>query len=325
MDERELATVAHSYYVVGETMEAIAKRVGVSRSTVSRMLADARERGIVRITIDTPSHDSAGLDRHLAHLGVSAHVVDVREGASPLARLDAVARTAGHLVSSLMGDGDSLGIAWGTTTTAVVDRLPAKPLRDATVVQLNGAASSWTSGIAYAGDLLTRAAAAYDAHAQHFPTPAFFDAPEAKRLLWHEASVRRVLDMHRKLSVALFGVGSLSAELPSHVYTAHYLSPADLAELEAENVVGDVCTVFVREDGTYADIALNDRSSGPTPGLLRSLPRRICVVVGAAKVPALVGVLRSRAVTDLVVDRTTALALVRHLEHRPPLAVRLPG
>jgi len=325
MNERELAAVAHSYYVVGETMDVIARRLRVSRSTVSRLLSEARQRGIVQITINAQVHDSPALARHLERLGVTGHVVDVRDGASALAHLDAVARTAGHLVSSLMSDGDSLGIAWGTTTSAVVERLPAKPLQDATVVQLNGAASSWTSGIAYAGDILGRAALAYGAHAQYFPTPAFFDDPRTRHLLWQEASVRRVLDMHRRLSIALFGVGSLSAELPSHVYAANYLSNADLAELRAEEVVGDVCTVFVREDGTWGDIALNDRSSGPTPGLLRTLPRRVCVVSGPAKVPALVGALRAHAVTDLVLDRPTATALVRHLEHRPRVAARLPG
>ncbi|WP_040160667.1 sugar-binding transcriptional regulator [Mobilicoccus massiliensis] len=325
MNESDLVDVAHAYYVRRETMTAIGRRLGVSRSTVSRMLDEARSQGVVQITVRSLGRAPAELRRHLDRLGVTCHVVDVRPGAAPRARLEAVARTAGHLVSSLMDDGHSLGIAWGTTTSAVVDHLQAKPLREATVVQLNGAASSWSSGITYAGDILTRAAAAYDAHAHQFPTPAFFDDPEVRRLLWRETSVRRILELQRRLDVALFGVGSLTAELPSHVYAAHYLTDADLRELREQEVVGDVCTVFVREDGTHADIALNERASGPTPEQLRELPRRVCAVSGPAKVPALVGVVRSRAITDLVVDTPTAAALVRHLDSHPRAAARLTG
>lgn len=314
MDERDIVEAAHAYYVLDETMEGIAHRLGVSRSTVSRLLKEARRQGVVQITVDTEPRSTTTIQHHLDRFGVTGHIVDLRSSATPLSRLDAVARSAGNLVTSLMHDGAGLGIAWGTTISAVVDKLPAKPLRGATVVQLNGAASAATSGIAYAGDILTRAARAYDAHPQHFPVPAFFDYAETREALWREKSVRRVHEMHRGLDVAVFSTGSFTSELPSHVYSSQYLSRDDVAELLRADVVGDVCTVFLREDGSYADIAINDRASGPTPADLQRLPRRICVVTGVAKVPAALGALRSGAVTDLVLDDLTAAALVRRLE-----------
>ena len=70
---------------------------------------------------------------------------------------------------------------------------------------------------------------------------------------------------------------------------------------------------FLREDGTYRDIAINTRATGPTPHELRTLGRRVCVAVGAAKVPALLGALRARVATDLVTDETTARLLLERL------------
>lgn len=314
VDERDLAEVARAYYVVGETMDVIARRLQVSRSTVSRLLSEARRLGIVQISVIDDVGPRTDLQRHLDPLGVHAHVVDVRPGAPPLARLDAVARATGHLVTSLMHDEALLGLAWGTTMGAVVDRLPARPLRKVAVVQLNGAASARTTGIAYAGDLLAQAARAYDATVQQFPVPTFFDFAETRTALWRESAVRRVLDLHAHLDIALFGIGAFTAELPSHVYQHHYLAPQDVARLRALDVVGDVCTVFLREDGTWADIEINARASGPTPADLARVPRRIAVVAGQAKVPAVVGALRSGAVTDLVLDSHTASALRRRLE-----------
>ncbi len=267
MDEREvILEAATSYYVQNETMAVIARRLGVSRSTVSRMLAAARESGLVEITVHN-DHRSYNAIHHALNeeYGVVAHLVPVRDTATPLARLDAVARVAGHLVSRLLHDGAALGMAWGTTISAVADRLPARQLSGVHVVQLNGAANITTSGIDYTSDILGQAARAYDATAHYFPVPAFFDFPETKAALWRERTVQRVLELHEALDVAVFSVGAFQGELPSHVYSDAYLTRADVTELIRERVVGDVCTVFLREDGTYADIAINARASGPTP------------------------------------------------------------
>ena len=45
---------ASMYYVQGETMEVIAHHLGVSRSTVSRLLARARQEGVVRVSLVQP-------------------------------------------------------------------------------------------------------------------------------------------------------------------------------------------------------------------------------------------------------------------------------
>jgi deoxyribonucleoside regulator len=108
----------------------------------------------------------------------------------------------------------------------------------------------------------------------------------------------------------LFGLGSPTAEVPSHVYTAGYLDQADLRALAEAGVVGDIATVFYRIDGSIDGIPLNERATGPDPRVLRRTPRRICVVSGASKVPALVGALAAGLVTDLYIDTLTARLLL---------------
>ncbi len=135
----------------------------------------------------------------------------------------------------------------------------------------------------YAGDLIAGFGSAFDAHVHHFPVPAFFDYAETKRAMWRERSVRRVLDVQHRADIALFSVGAVAGGVPSHVYSAGYLDPDDVAVLDAEGVVGDVCTVFLRADGTYRDIALNERATGPAPEELRRVPRRVCAVAGTTR------------------------------------------
>lgn len=310
---------ATMYYLQNQTMDVIARTLGVSRSSVSRLIAHARDVGMVRIAVEQPaSHTGAALGHRLAAtFGIRAHVVPVRARSTELQRLDQVAAVAANLLGQWFGSGSVLGIAWGTTVSAIASHLRRQPTVGSTVVQLNGAANTDASGVAYASGLIGAIAEAFDATSVHFPVPAFFDHAETKTLMWRERSVQRVLEVQQRADLALFGVGAVTAEVPSHVYSAGYLSEEEMGALTADGVVGDVCTVFHREDGSYRDIEINQRASGPTPRELRRIARRLCVVVGDRKVPALLGALRARVATDLVIDEPTAGRLLERAAARP--------
>lgn len=310
-NRQHLYTVAEAYYLGGETMAAIAGRLDVSRSTVSRLLAQAREEGVVRISLDPAARMAGhGAERLGRRFGVRAHVVDVRDSATDVTRLDRVATAAGRLLADWVTDGTTIGLAWGNTVGAVADRVPPTPRRGCHVVQLNGAANEHTTGIAYAGEILTRTARAFDAIPHHFPVPAFFDDARTKELLWRERSIASILALQAGVDIAVFGLGATTGAVRSHVYAGGYLTETDLRELTQQGVVGDVCTVFLRADGTYADIALNARGSGPTPRDLARIPRRLCVVAGPAKAAGALAALNAGVVTDLVVDSGTVARLL---------------
>lgn len=313
MDGREelMHEAATLYYLQDVTMDTVARQLGMSRSGVSRLLKSARESGIVRIQVRAPRAGGAVARRIEAAYDVRAHVVPVRSPLTEDVRLDHVARYAAQLVQEWFADGMTLGLAWGTTVAAVAAHLVPTSLKEAVVVQLNGAANTQSSGLAYGTDLVSQFAEAFDAIPEHFPVPAFFDFAETRALMWSERSVRHVLGVQARADLVLFGVGALVAPVPSHVYTSGYLEPADRDALAADGVVGDVCTVFLREDGSWEDVAINARATGPDPRQLQRIHRRVCVVAGEAKVVPLRAALLAGAVTDLVIDEPTAVRLVR--------------
>ena len=315
----EVRRAAQLYYLQDETMDSIASTLRVSRSTVSRLLKRARATGIVRITVA----DDAATGRRLAdavtaRFGVRAHIVEVRDSAADHQRLDQVARVAARLLTSWVEPGSTIGIAWGTTVSAIAAHLAPVSTTGVTIVQLNGSAHTRPSGVLYAQELLSAIARAFDADIAYFPTPAIFDYASTKEALWRESAVRYLLQARTQVDFAVFGVGATAGRLASEVYRAGYLTADDARALGRERVVGDVCTVFLREDGSYEDIEVNTRASGPTPRELARIPRRMCVVVGEHKVPALVGALSAGVVTDLVIDARTAVALLARGPARPP-------
>ena len=309
-----MVTASAMYYLQDMKMEAIAAHLHLSRSSVSRLLKAARAEGLVTISLrpmPTMSPEVSG--RLQSSFGVTPHLVSVLDSATPDERLDQVAMTTARLVGSWFDSGMILGVAWGTTTTTVATHLGRKPTRSSAVVQLNGSANLRSFGGEFASEMLVKFGGAFDAQVHLFPVPAFFDYPESRVAMWRERSVSRVLNLQRRADIALFSVGALSGEVPSHVYSAGYLDAADIHALEIEGVVGDVCTVFMRADGTWDDLELNARATGPSPTELRRIPRRVCAVAGTRKIPALIAALRAGLVTDLVIDEVTALALLeRH-------------
>lgn len=307
----QLYAVAQLYYIQGETMESISRQLGTSRSTVSRMLKQSRESGLVRITLAQPAKQRSSIASALEKLfGIRVHLVAVRDQATEIARLDKVARVAADLLTEVVEDGATVGVAWGTTLAAIAPHVRPKDLTGVTVVQLNGGANGATSGIPYVGAIMTQLSQAWAAGQVTFPVPAFFDYAESRAAMWRERSVKGVLDWQRRSDVAIFSVGSLEGRVPSHVYSAGYLDTADMAELRAQQVVGDVCTVLLREDGSWRDVTLNQRASGLTPQELSHVPRRICVVAGASKGAPLLAALRARVATELVVDEDAARAVL---------------
>ena len=350
---------ASMYYVQGETMEVIAHHLGVSRSTVSRLLARARQEGVVRVSLVQPGGAGSLEGRMAQTFGVRTHIVPVREGTTEIHRLQQVAAVAAtHMVDLIEaltepgrsggpggdapGDGAArqgagrdggggvvVGVAWGTTMSEVSAALPARSVPGLTVVQLNGASDPVREGPS-AGEVLSRLRTSLGARTISFPVPAFFDHVATREAMWSERSVKRVLAVTRRASLAVFGVGALDAlngALPSQVYEGGHLTARDQAVLRRQNVVGDVCTVLLRSDGSWRDVTLNARATGPTPAQLARIPRRLCVAAGTGKARALLAALRARTATDLVVDDATARAVLELAEARgqagPVLGERL--
>ena len=187
-----LLTVARMYYVQGETMDAIAHQLNVSRSTVSRLLKEARDRGLVRVTIVDPERPLGRMaDLFQKYFNVQAHIVQVRPGASSVFRLDQVSRTAADLLAATVRDGDILGVAWGTTTSAIAAHLRPRDLHGVTVIGLNGGANHQTTGLPYVGSILHRFAEAFNGQEQLLALPAFFDEPATRDAMWRPIAPAR--------------------------------------------------------------------------------------------------------------------------------------
>lgn len=310
--DRSAWEIARLHYDDGQSMLAIAERLGVSRSTVSRLLQHARDIGLVEIRVAASPHEIAPLERRVSERwGVSVRIAPTPPHAPDETVLESVAGVAARVIADAITPESVIGVAWGSTMEAVSRHLVARSTPGSTVVQLNGAGNFHTSGVPYASELLRRFGESFGARVEQFPVPTFFDSASTRESFWRERTTRRILGLHARLDLAIFGIGSPFADMPGHVYQGGYLERSDYAQLRSERVVGDVATVFYRADGSHTGIPLNDRASGPSFSVLRRARRRISVASGVGKAAALSGALSAGLITDLVVDRELALAALQ--------------
>ena len=311
--EQSLALrAAKLYYYQGMTTEDIAGELGLSRPKISRLLSLAKREGIVQIRIVDPSDDSRSLAgtlkvKYKLH---AVHIVPVPDNASEAEALERVATFTGVHLNTFVQAKIVIGLAWGTTLTAISRHLIPKLTPNIQIVQLNGSGTIADMSNPHIEQVLSRFGQNYGAKVHQFPVPAFFDYSETKLALWRERSVRKITDLQKQASVLLYSVGALHASVPSYVYEAGYLEKRDYQELTREHVMGDIATVFFRKDGSFNNIPLNARASGPDLGVIRKAKHAVCVVAGKSKAQALKAALAGALLNELIVDEPTARLLL---------------
>ncbi len=302
-----LADVAQYYWVEGLTVEDVGRRLNISRSTVSRLLARARELGVIEFVVHHDDHAASRLSQELStRFTVRPLVVAAPETLGHAARLDLVATHAAARLEAMVASDMTVTVAWGSTVEAISRRVNGHAEHGVRIVQYNGSGNTYTSGVSYAAALLDRFAAAFGARVMLLPVPAFFDRPSTRQAMWAERSIQRVLHVRDRADLLLSSIGTLHSEVPGHLYRSGYLAQRDFEELVDKGVVGDLGGVFFRADGTSDGIAVNERSTGLPLESVRRIRHRLVVAMGASKAPALRAALGAGLITDLVVDDVTA-------------------
>lgn len=307
-----LVTVASLYYELNQNQQQIAERMEISRSSVSRMIKEARDRGIVEIRIHRPIHRDYRLEQGLIEtFGLQdAHVLLTTAELRDEQMLYGVGRLAATYLEraiAALPAGSCIGIAWGTGVHAAVTALNEERSRQIDVVQILGSVGAANSLID--GPDLARVVAAklggrhYDLHA-----PVLVEQEGLRDLLAQEPSVRDGLQRARSVALAITGIGTLHAEAASFLRAGH-LAPADLARLRAQGIVGETVGRFFDVQGCAA-YPINDRVIGIDLDDLRAIPRVVAVARGLPKAQSILGALRGKFMTVLATDDLTARAVL---------------
>lgn len=307
----DIARVAWLYYVGNLSQQEISHRLGVSRFKILRMLADAREQGLVRIKVEHRTARTLALaDSLVTTFGLrEAQVAPVQVGTEQdgVAR-DAVAILASAYLARIANvDGAvTVGVGWGRTLSAMAENLTGVRNAGLTFASLMGS-------ITYAshtapGDVCVRLAAQTGGRAILMPAPFVADSAAACERIMAQRLVRDALEVARGADHALMSVGECRDG--SILFDSEIFSAEQIQQLRDADVVGDCCGVFFKADGTVADIELNRSTPHVQPADMAQMDS-VLLAGGLGKLPATLAVLRAGFVKRLLVDEGLAVALLK--------------
>jgi DNA-binding transcriptional regulator LsrR (DeoR family) len=312
---RLLTKVARLYHEHGMRQPQIAEQLHISQPRVSRLLKQAVELGIVRVTVATPAGVHAELEEEIERQFGLRDVVIADTGTqapSEQTLLLAIgAAGAAYLETTLTG-GDRIGISsWSSTLLHTVDALRPRPTPVAQqVVQVIGGVGNSTSQV-YATRIADRLATLTGAEAVFLPAPGLASSPAAHDALMNDPHISSVFEVYSNLTMVLAGVGSLEPS-PLLAESGNAIADDDQSELRRLGAVGDICLRFFDESGKAVASALNERVLGIDVETLRAVPRVVAIAGGARKFTAIRAALRGGWIDVLITDLDTAGRLVRN-------------
>lgn len=318
-----LVTVASLYYGQNQNQQQIADRLEISRSSVSRLIKEARDRGIVEIRIKRPLYRDYELEQTLIdRFGIrDAYVLLTGNLREPGAALNAIGRlAAGYLNRVLDGlpPGSSIGIAWGTGAFAAANAVAVNQEKQIDVVQMLGSVGA-PDPLIDGPDLARMLASKLGGRHYYLHAPVLVEQNGLRDLLYREPAVRDALARIDSLAVAITGIGTVQPEASSFLRTGH-LTVAELEALQAQGIVGETCGRFFNQDGQSRGFEINEHVIGIELNALQQIPRVVAMAHGLPKVAAILGALRGRFMTVLCTDDITARAILAAETARTPVS-----
>lgn len=302
-----LLEVARRYYLEDQSQAEIAAEVNFSRATVSRLLSEARRRGIVKMRVSHPLERVVGIERALAQT-FDLRQVRVADPSDPSAAPAEIAQCAADLLIECSSENVVLSISNGAAVTATVDAMPQLIWPRSRVVQMVGSVGN-SDLIMDSPETCRRMARRLGGSFHPLPAPLVVATPTVAQALRSDNQIGTTLELGARADIALVGVGAMTGG-----HSGTILQPYEDAEVAREIVrmggVAHLCGHHISATGVHLVTDLCNRTIAVDLERLREIPLVIGVAWGEAKVDALRAVLRGRYLSGLVTDRATAIRLL---------------
>ncbi len=303
-----LISIAKRYYIEGMSQEQIAKEVHVSRPTVSRMLKQSVNEGIVQIRIDDVSSYGLELGKKLKQKFDIAQVIVVPGSDDPEQAKHNVGVSAARYLESSTNNSSLLGIAWGTTISQVVKNIQESPQKKIDIIQLLGGVGNRTKDTD-ANMMALTLSKALNGDCYLLQAPFMVQSKVLRDLLLDEPHIRSHFEKIHEASVAVIGLGSTDPELSAQFRSGH-ITYEDAKKLRAEGAVGDICGRYLDINGNQCHTALNDRMIAVTLEDIQNIPSVIAVASGEKKTDIITAALRGKYVDVLITDENAAVSVL---------------
>ncbi|SHJ47796.1 sugar-binding transcriptional regulator [Propionispora hippei] len=301
------------YYEENYTQNEIAKLLEISRPTVSRLLKEGKESGVVRIEIVNPLQDNfESLERRVEQLYGLKEVIIVEDEADVSLQTKNAAKAAASYLMRIVKPGNTIGVSMGTMVKAVAKYIDIQGNLNLTFVPLVGGVGQSQREI-HPNEIITELAKSFGGNFKLLHAPAVVSNENIKKEILKEQSIKEVLDHTKLCNVGLVGIGS-PTDPASTIMGSGYFNLNDTSNLQKAGAIGDVCLRFYDIHGHTEQFDFNKRVVGIELEDLKKIDIMIGVACGENKVMAIIGALNSKLINVLVTNYSNALKIAAFKE-----------
>ncbi|MBN2045987.1 MAG: winged helix-turn-helix transcriptional regulator [Anaerolineales bacterium] len=308
----QLTEVLHLYYEQNLNQKEISKIMNVSVSTVSRMLKEAQELGMVEIIIKYPYATIPSLAKELkAKFNLKDAYVLPTTGATYYDLVQSLGQVAAVVLDNYFKEKSTLGISLGLSVAATIRAYNGGQKKGSRIVRFQGAADF---EIMEGTNLAQVLAEKVNGRAMVVPAPWLLPTPEVCEALINEPAVKRYLTMAEEANLGLVGMGSMD---PSHstILRNQLITLKELNEFRAAGAVGEICGKHYDRNGQILDLEFNKRTVSIQLTDLARIETVIGVAASIYKVDPLLGAIRGGLINVVITDSDAARAMLARNNH----------
>ncbi|MGI6108685.1 MAG: sugar-binding transcriptional regulator [Eubacteriaceae bacterium] len=316
-DYRLMERVCRMYYTDEFGQNEIARKLGISRTAVSRLLTQAKQEGFVSVHLDFKHENFYELQKAIEEKYGLREVI-ITPDCSPEDDVNDIGIEGALYLKRLLKPGMKLAITWGRFMQNIINAFEKEGLRkgmripEAEIIPLLGSIKTESSPeqdpSIYTSVLASRLADILNCSTHNLPAPMYVKNPEVRTLFCEEPLIADALALASSADAALFGIGSIFNDnwirlLPEQQYHA-------LNQIPLERACGEIIGRVYDSSGTEIVSSYNDCIIGISLEELKKIPIRIALAYGSVKLPAIRGALAGNILNVLITDRQTAYQLL---------------
>ena len=301
---KQAVQVSKLYYLDGATQAEIGKKLNLSRPTISRLLQFAREKNIVKISINDPLSNIEDLQHQLKEkYQLKDVIISTPESNETAEILSSLGKATARYLDKKVKDNDVIGVSWGTTLVSVARQLIPNDRKNVQVIYLKGTVANSTHNN-YVVEVTKCFNKCYHTQAQILPLPLIFENKQIKEMVIKDKFINEILDTGKRTSVALFTVET--TEQDATLFELGYFNDQQIKTLQ-EKAAGGLVSRFIDERGKIVDDQLNDRTVAIALDDLKQARESVLIAGGMNKLKAIKAALAGKYANVLVTDSLVAL------------------
>lgn len=307
-----LVRVAELYYQEGLNQSEVAKIMGTSRPTVSRLLEEAKEQGVVEIIVHSPVRKDAQLSYQLRSALELRDAIVIGGTHDREKALDYCCQSADQLLATILTNNITLGITWGVAIEHFCQVLSSRDYYNINVVQMVGCLATGNpsmDGLELAIHMAHKLGGTYS----NIYAPLYVENELVYSYLMAEPQIKLSLQRALNTDIIITGIGSLDSK--TSLQKAGYYSDKDRMFLLGRGAVGHLMARPIDQQGNEVSFD-NHFVVGAPLEAMKSAQWSIGIAVSQEKAEATLAAVRGGYVNTLIVDQTLAKKVLELLPVR---------